>query len=52
MARALQAGAVVALPRSTPPATLARVIQRLLAPPKHPAKYKAPRRHLGSSSKN
>jgi hypothetical protein len=34
LARAMKAGAVVALPRSTPPATLARVIQRLLNPPK------------------
>jgi DNA-binding NarL/FixJ family response regulator len=37
LARAMKAGAVVALPRSTPPATLARVIQRLLNPSK-PAK--------------
>jgi len=34
LARAMKAGAAVALPRSTPPATLARVIQRLLNPPK------------------
>jgi Bacterial Ig domain/Bacterial Ig-like domain len=36
MAMALRAGAAVALPRSTPPSTLARVIQRLLHPPKRP----------------
>ena len=29
MARALKAGATIVLPRSTPPATLARIIQRL-----------------------
>jgi hypothetical protein len=34
LARAMKAGAVVALPRSTPPATLARVIRRLLGPVK------------------
>jgi hypothetical protein len=33
LASALKAGAAIALPRSTPPATLAKVIQRLLAPP-------------------
>ena len=39
MARALRAGAAIALPRSTPPATLARLIQQLLAKPKpHAAK--------------
>ena len=36
MVTALRAGAAVALPRSTPPSTLARVIQRLLHPPKKP----------------
>jgi hypothetical protein len=39
LSRAMKAGATVALPRSTPPATLARVIQRLLKPVK-PAKAK------------
>jgi hypothetical protein len=38
LARAMKAGAAVALPRSTPPATLARVIQRLLNPRKPAAK--------------
>jgi hypothetical protein len=36
MVTALRAGAAIALPRSTPPSTLARVIQRLLHPPKKP----------------
>jgi DNA-binding NarL/FixJ family response regulator len=36
MVTALRAGAAVALPRSTPPSTLARVIQRLLHPAKKP----------------
>jgi DNA-binding NarL/FixJ family response regulator len=36
MATALRAGAAIALPRSTPPSALARVIQRLLHPPKRP----------------
>ncbi len=35
---ALKAGAAIALPRSTPASTLARVIQRLLHPPKKPTK--------------
>jgi hypothetical protein len=34
LARAMMVGATVALPRSTPPATLARVIRRLLGPVK------------------
>jgi hypothetical protein len=34
LARSLAAGAAVALPRATPPATVARVIERLLARPK------------------
>ena len=40
LAGSLTAGAVIALPRATPPATLARVIERLLAPakPAPPAK--------------
>jgi hypothetical protein len=29
MARALKAGATIVLPRSTPPATLAKIIRRL-----------------------
>jgi hypothetical protein len=40
MATALRAGAAIALPRSTPPSTLARVIQRLLHPAKKPAASK------------
>ncbi|HEY3017207.1 MAG TPA: Ig-like domain-containing protein, partial [Gaiellaceae bacterium] len=38
MAAALRAGAAIVLPRSTPPATLAKVIQKLLAKPSKPAK--------------
>jgi hypothetical protein len=38
MVAALKAGAAIALPRSTPASTLARVIQRLLHPPKKPTK--------------
>jgi hypothetical protein len=40
LAGSLAAGAAIALPRATPPATLARVIERLLAKPKpaRPAK--------------
>jgi hypothetical protein len=34
LAGSLAAGAAIALPRATPPATLARVIQRLLHRPK------------------
>jgi hypothetical protein len=52
LARALKAGAVVALPRSTPPAMLARVIQKLLTPPKHTAKPKPVRRRQGPPTKN
>ena len=37
MAAALKAGATVVLPRSTPPATLAKVIQRLAKKPSKPA---------------
>jgi DNA-binding NarL/FixJ family response regulator len=33
MAAALKAGATVVLPRSTPPATLAKIIQRLAKRP-------------------
>ena len=40
MVAALKAGAAVALPRSTPPSTLARVIQKLLHPPKQQTKKK------------
>ena len=39
MATSLKAGAVVAIPRSTPPATLGRLIQRLLAKPSKPVKH-------------
>jgi DNA-binding NarL/FixJ family response regulator len=52
MARALKAGAVIALPRSTPPATLAKVIQKLLSPPKKAAKPKKPHRTQGPPAKN
>ncbi len=38
MATSLKAGAVVAIPRSTPPATLGRLIQKLLAKPLKPTK--------------
>jgi DNA-binding NarL/FixJ family response regulator len=37
MVRALKTGATIAMPRSTPPALLARVIRRLLAGPKKPS---------------
>jgi len=52
MARALKAGAVIALPRSTPPATLAKVIQKLLTPPKKPVKAKAAHRSQGPPAKS
>jgi len=49
MAAALKAGAAIVLPRSTPPATMAKVIQKLLAAPAKPAKL--PRRHTGGGPK-
>jgi len=51
MARALKAGAVIALPRSTPPARLANVIQKLLSPPKT-TKPKRPLRSQGPPAKS
>jgi hypothetical protein len=52
MARALRFGAVVALPRSTPPAMLAKVIQKLLSPPKKASKPKPAHRTQGPPAKN
>jgi hypothetical protein len=52
MARALRFGAVVALPRSTPPAMLAKVIQKLLSPPKKATKAKPAQRTQGPPAKS
>jgi len=53
MSRALKNGAKIALPRSTPPALLARVIKRLLAGPKKPpVKSTLPWHSLGGGAKH
>jgi hypothetical protein len=52
MSRALKAGAVIALPRSTPPAMLAKVIQKLLAPPAKAARPKTAHGTQGPPAKS
>jgi DNA-binding NarL/FixJ family response regulator len=45
LAASLRAGAVIALPRATPPALLTKLIQQLLAPPHAGQAAKKPKRH-------